>query len=98
MVLGKEQKIPAPGGIQTHNLCVMRHVLYRCDTTATHKGRDIGNPSSISCKLQFSTNLLFRQLELFTAEGCDARLDAAGADRDQEQPDEGQRSEIRSRV
>ena len=35
LLIGKRrvEKSPAPGGIQTNNLSVMRHVLCRCATT-----------------------------------------------------------------
>ena len=36
----EEKKSPAHGGIQTRALSVMRHALYRCDTTAAQSKND----------------------------------------------------------
>ena len=59
----EEQKSPAPGGIWTHDLSVMRHALYRCATTAAYTISIVGMDPMSSCtrwirKLGHSNQLL----------------------------------------
>ena len=37
----EREKSPAPSGIQTHDLSDMRCALYRCETTAAKKVKDL---------------------------------------------------------